>query len=276
MKIVLLTNDNYFSYIAAIRFLERYRSDIALVVFSSALVGRRNTLSSIFFILKNTGFRHTVFKISTYGIFKLTRILSQIFPRILCGCSTLLWVKRNKLKFIITDDVNSALCTNAIKAANPELIVSVSMNQVIKKEILNLPTNRSINVHCAPLPQYGGMSPYIWGLANNENYSAATIHYMDEGLDTGNIIVQEKVSVLAEDSAFCLFHRCCSVASELLLETVKKIQNGSVESYPQDLSKKSYFSWPTKQCIINLRRNGFYLVNAKDLFLAILKQKSRL
>ena len=276
MKIVLLTNDNYFSYIAAIRFLENYKSDIALVVFSSALVGRRNTLSSIFFTLKNTGVRHTIFKLFTYGIFKVTRILSQVFPKILCGCSTFLWVKRNKLKFITTDDVNSYVCTNTIKAANPELIVSVSMNQVIKKEILNLPVNRSINVHCAPLPEYGVMSPYIWGLANNESYSAATIHYMDEGLNTGDIIVQEKISVLAEDSAFCLFHRCCNAVSELLLETVKKIQNGSVESYPQDLSKKSYFSWPTKQCIVSLRRNGYSLVKIRDFYLAILTQKSRL
>jgi folate-dependent phosphoribosylglycinamide formyltransferase PurN len=276
MKIVLLTNDNYFSYIVTEKFLKNYKSDIALVVFSSALVGKRNAFNSILWAFKNTGIRHTVFKLCVYGVFKVTRILGQLFPKVICGCSTFLWVKKNNLKFITTNDVNAYECVETIKAACPDLIVSVSMNQVIKKEILELPVNRSINVHCAPLPKYGGMSPYIWGLANKENYSAATIHYMDEGLDTGDIIAQEKISVLAGDSAFCLFHRCCSKASELLMETIKKIDNGSVNSYSQDLSKKSYFSWPTKQSIMDLKKNGYYLAKFKDFYLAILTQKPRL
>ena len=61
------------------------------------------------------------------------------------------------MKFITTDDVNSYECVETIKAACPDLIVSVSMNQVIKKEILELPVNWNVNVHCAPLPEYGGM-----------------------------------------------------------------------------------------------------------------------
>jgi len=59
-----------------------------------------------------------------------------------------------------------------------------------------MPPKRCINVHCAPLPRYGGMSPYVWALANNEDHSAATIHYMEEGLDVGDIIVQEKIDVV--------------------------------------------------------------------------------
>jgi folate-dependent phosphoribosylglycinamide formyltransferase PurN len=276
MNIVLLTNDNYFSYIVAKKLLEHHKSDIKLVVFSSALIGRKGTFESIQWSFKHTGFRHTIFKLSVYGIFKIVRLVNQLIPFLTDGCSTKLWVNRNNLKFITTDNVNSSKCLVAIKESNPELIVSVSMNQLINKDILELPLKRSVNVHCAPLPAYGGMSPYVWALANNENHSAATIHYMDEGLDTGNIIMQEKISVLSNDSAFCLFHRCCSKASLLLMETIEKIENESVDSYPQNLSKKSYFSWPNKQCVKDLRRNGYFLATVKDFYLAIFKQKPRL
>jgi methionyl-tRNA formyltransferase len=149
------------------------------------------------------------------------------------------------------------------------------MNQIIRKEILSIPPNRCINVHCAPLPRYGGMSPYVWALANNEGHSAATIHYMEEGLDEGDIIVQEKVDVVEGDSAFSLFYRCCVLAGKLLTKAVDEIEAGTVSSYKQDLSQKSYFSWPTKECVKNLHNNGYRLAEISDFILAIFKQKPR-
>ena len=138
-----------------------------------------------------------------------------------------------------------------------------------------MPHKRCINVHCAPLPRYGGMSPYVWALAHNEDHSAATIHYMEEGLDTGDIIVQEKVNVVKNDSAFSLFYRCCLRACELLIKVVDEIEAGTVTSYKQDLSQKTYFSWPTKQCVKNLRKNGYRLAKITDFTRALFNQAPR-
>jgi methionyl-tRNA formyltransferase len=174
---------------------------------------------------------------------------------------------------VFSSNINDDETVEQIRAAKPDLIVSVSMNQIVKKEILGLPPKRCINVHCAPLPRYGGMSPYVWILAKNEDHSAATIHYMEQGLDVGDIIVQEKVDVLRNDSAFSLFYRCCLQARQLLNKIVDEIEAGTVASYEQDLSKKSYFSWPTKECVKNLHENGYRLAKVSDFTLAIFSQK---
>jgi folate-dependent phosphoribosylglycinamide formyltransferase PurN len=270
MNIVLLTNDNYFSFTVLRRLLQLRKADIKLVIFSSALIGKRGTLASIHWSLKNTGFSHTVFKLSVYGVFKLMKIICTILAFVPNKYSTFLWIRRNNLPFIVTDDINSPDVVEKIKSVSPDLIISVSMNQIVKNQILEMPPKRCINVHCAPLPRYAGMSPYVWALANNEDHSAATVHYMEQGLDEGDIIVQEKVPVQPNDSAFALFCRCCLKASEILLITVDNIETDKADSYKQDMSNRSYFSWPTVECIKQLHKNGYRLARIRDFLKAII------
>jgi len=276
MNIVILTNDNFFSFTVLKDFLEKRKNDIILIVFSSALIGKRGTFASIKWSLQNTGFRHTVFKLSVYGIFKFMKVLCELLPFIPNHYSSFLWAKRNGMDYVIAPNVNDTEVVERIKSVKPDLIISVSMNQIVKKQILEMPPQGCINVHCAPLPRYGGMSPYVWALAHNEDHSATTIHYMEEGLDTGDIIVQEKVNVVKNDSAFALFYRCCQLASKLLVKVIDKIEAGTVTSYKQDLSKKTYFSWPTKECVKNLHKNGYQLTKVTDFTCAIFNQKPRI
>lgn len=275
MDIVILTNDNFFSFTVLKEFLVRRKEDIKLVVFSSALIGERDTISSIKWSLTKTGFCHTAFKLMVYGIFRMMAIICRLLPFIPNFYSSYLWVQRNNVKNLVSTNINEKETVEQIRAANPDLIVSVSMNQIVRKEILALPPKGCINAHCAPLPRYGGISPYVWALANNEDHSAATIHYMEEGLDEGDIIIQEKVNVLKGDSAFSLFYRCCLLASKLLVKVVDEIEAGTVTSYKQDLSKKTYFSWPTKKCVKNLHKNGYRLAKVTDFTSAIFNQKPR-
>ena len=276
MNIVILTNDNFFSYTVLKNFFELKKSDIKLIIFSSALIGKKGTIASIKWSLINTGFRHTVFKLMVYGIFRVLKVICKFLPFIPNQYSTRLWAQQNAVNAIDANNINDPEIVEQIKAANPELMISVSMNQIVKKKILEIPLRKCINVHCAPLPRYAGMSPYVWALANNESSSAATIHYMEEGLDEGNIILQEKVNVLKGDSAFSLFYRCCQKAGEFLIQVVNEIESGIVKSYEQDLSSRSYFSWPTKECVNQLRKNGYCLVTVMDFIKAVFQQKPRL
>ncbi len=276
MRYVILTNDNFFSFTVLKDFLEKNKSEIKLIVFSSALIGKRGTVESIKWSLVHTGFRHTIFKLSVYGVFRLLRTLSKIFPCVPNHYSSLLWVQKNQIDYTIEDNINNEQIVEKIRQVSPDLVISVSMNQIVKRELLNIASKGSINVHCAPLPKYAGMSPYVWVLANNEKYSAATIHYMEEGLDEGDIIVQEKVFTKENDSAFSLFYRCCITASKQLTRVVKDFENDKVTSLKQDLSQKTYFSWPDKNCIKKLKSNGYRLATLKDFILAVFKQKSRL
>jgi len=198
-----------------------------------------------------------------------------LLPFISNGYSSQLWAKRNGIDTVTASDINSPDIVEKIRSTRPDLVVSISMNQIVKKQILELPTRGCINVHCAALPRYAGMSPYVWALANNETCSAATIHYMEEGLDEGDIIAQEMVPVVKGDSAFALFHRCCLKARDLLVKVVDDIEAGRASGRPQDLSAKTYFSWPSKQCIRALRGNGYRLAKLSDFARAVFKQNPR-
>ena len=275
MRIIILTNDNFFSFSVLRDILCTRKEDIKLVVFSSALIGKRGSMASIRWSLAHTGLRHTVFKLMVYGVFKAMRIVCKVLAVLPNNYSSLLWTKRNHIDCIRAENINELMIISKIEQACPDLIVSVSMNQIVGKQILDMPPHRCINVHCAPLPRYGGMSPYVWVLANNDRASAATIHYMDEGLDTGDIIAQEMVEVVKRDSAFALFYRCCLQAGKMLVKVVDDIEAGRSSSYRQDLSQKTYFSWPTKDCVRNLRKNGFCLAKISDFVLAVFRQRPR-
>jgi len=272
---VILTNDNFFCFTFIKDLLELRKDNIKFIVFSSALIGKRGAFASIRWSFENTGFRHTFFKLMVYGVFRMMRIICELLPFIPNHYSFYLWAKQNNMNYIFTANVNNENIVKQIRSANPDLIVAANMNQIIKKQILEIPPKGIINTHCGPLPRYGGMSPYVWVLANNEDHAAATIHYLDEGLDTGDIIVQEKVNVVKNDSAFALFHRCCLRAGELLVKVVDEIGAGTVTSYEQDLSQKTYFSWPTKQCIKNLRKNGYRLAKITDFARALFNHAPR-
>ena len=272
MNIVVLTNDNFFSFTVLRDFLILRKKDIKLVVFSSALIGRKGRAASIMWSLSKTGFRHTAFKLMVYGIFRIMKMICRGLPFIQNRYSSALWAQKNNIACVRTDDVNSPQIVKQIQSAACDLVISVSMNQIVREKVLNMPAKGCINVHCAPLPRYGGLSPYVWVLANNEDHSAVTIHYMQEGLDEGDIIVQEKVGVARNDSAFALFYRCCLRAAELLPEVVNKIEQGTVISVKQNLAQRTYFSWPDRQCVKKLHENGYCLARTVDFVRAIFKQ----
>jgi hypothetical protein len=79
MNIVILTNDNFFSFTVLKNFLDQRKDDIKLIVFSSALIGKKGTFASIKWSLKNTGFRHTIFKLTVYGVFRFLRSICNLF-----------------------------------------------------------------------------------------------------------------------------------------------------------------------------------------------------
>lgn len=271
MKIIVLTNDNYFSFKVLKPFLLEKQNEISLMIFSSAKIGKQSSTGSMIWLLKHSGFRHTSFKVTIYLLSILMKILCRIFPFIPNNYSSFLWAKRKGMNLITTDNINQKDIVNKIRGLEPDLIVSVSMNQIVKQELLSIPKKRSINVHCAPLPKYRGMSPYVWVLANGEKSNAATIHYMEKGLDEGDIIEQISVPIRKNDSAFDLFKRCCSVAGVSLLSCVHKIDNGNVTSFIQDTSQISYFSWPDKNSIKALKKNGYKLITLQDIFYTIFK-----
>ena len=145
MNIVILTNDNFFSFTVLKGFLELRKNDIKLIVFSSALIGKRSTVTSIKWSLANTGLRHTVFKLMIYGVFRAMKIVCKFLPFIANHYSSYLWAQRNNVTSVVSSNINDAEVVEQIRDSEPDLIASVSMNQIVKKQILEMQLSAYLN-----------------------------------------------------------------------------------------------------------------------------------
>ena len=127
-----------------------------------------------------------------------------------------------------------------VRNINPDYIFSTYYRQILPKSLLSLAKFSSINIHPSLLPYYRGPVPTAWTIENGEKYFGITIHLMDEGIDTGDILVQKKYSILENETGFELYTRGMKLGYELLVENFHKIINEEIEAKPQ-VGIGSYF-----------------------------------
>ena len=113
-----------------------------------------------------------------------------------------------------------------IKSLNPDLICVVAYGKIIPEEILNIPRLGCINVHGSLLPKYRGAAPIQWAVINGEKETGITTMYMDKGMDTGDMILKEKVEIGENETTGELWNRLSKIGAELLVKTVKLIEDG--------------------------------------------------
>ena len=104
-----------------------------------------------------------------------------------------------------------------------DLIVTCAYGQIIPKEVLNLPKYGCINVHASLLPKYRGSAPIQWAILNGDNKTGITIMYMDEGMDTGDIITESEIEITKEDNVGTMHDKLAILGKDTLLEMLPKI-----------------------------------------------------
>jgi len=160
-----------------------------------------------------------------------------------------------------------AISLNLIKDLNPNLLVSIFFNQILSKKLLSI-SQDCINIHPAYLPSYKGISPVFWALANDESYTGVTVHYIDEGIDTGEVIYQKEIPISPNDTEHSLYFKCCEAGTALLLKALMDFESGKVKPVNDKNTEDSYFSLPTKQAVRQFRRNGRKFFRLRNLRLA--------
>lgn len=125
---------------------------------------------------------------------------------------------------------------NEIRKLDPDLIVVVAFGRILPLSILEIPRFGCVNIHASLLPKYRGAGPVAWAILRGEEETGVTTMKMDEGLDTGDIYLQEKVAILPEDTTGSLSSRLSETGAGLLKKTINGIEDGSLSSVPQDES----------------------------------------
>lgn len=155
----------------------------------------------------------------------------------------------------VTGDINSAEIYSMMEREQPQLILSFSAPQVFKEPLLSLPRYGVLNIHGSLLPDYRGIMPGFWVLANGEKFTGATIHRMSEGIDEGEILFQEKVDISNCKTMFQVIAATKTMGGEIALKALRCFCNNpeGIRFQPNPTAEGRYFSWPTKDDI-----NRFY------------------
>jgi methionyl-tRNA formyltransferase len=193
------------------------------------------------------------------------------------------------LKIIQPSNIKDTAFLNELSVIKPDMVVVVAYGKILPQQILKLPPLGCINVHASLLPKYRGAAPIQRAIINGEEQTGITTMLMDEGLDTGSILLQEKTDITDEDNADTLSKKLSEMGALLLMKTIRGLKNGSVRPVPQEgipsyaptLKKKDgkidwsksakeifnlirgVYSWPCAYCYLNKER--IKIIRAKAL-----------
>ena len=129
---------------------------------------------------------------------------------------------------------------DVISALAPELIVVAAYGKILPKAILEIPKYGCINLHGSILPKYRGSAPIQWAVINGESETGITAMQMDEGIDTGDILLMEKTKIGENETAHELFDRLADMCPGVLAKTLELLEAGELRRTPQDNASATY------------------------------------
>ena len=149
--------------------------------------------------------------------------------------------KSHKIDYLKSKNVNSEEFISVIAKYDCDLLVSMSFNQIFKTRMINLTKYKTINCHAGKLPFYRGRNVLNWVLINDEKEFGITVHYIDEGIDTGDIILQKTFPITDYDNYRTLLKKAYIECANVLYETISMFKKGNVKAYKQNKLHPSGF-----------------------------------
>jgi methionyl-tRNA formyltransferase len=122
----------------------------------------------------------------------------------------------------------------------PELIVVAAFGQILPPVILDLPPMGCVNVHPSLLPKYRGAAPFQWAIIKGESRTGVSVYRMDQGMDTGPLLLTREVEIGEDETAEELGKRLAEIGGELVVEAIKGLKQGTLKPQPQDEQGASY------------------------------------
>ncbi len=152
-------------------------------------------------------------------------------------------------------NINSDASLQQIQEFQPNLLISIASNQIFKRPLIDLAEKGCLNLHTALLPKYRGLMPTFWTLKNNEKYTGVSVFFVDEGIDSGPILVQKKIEI-TENTLEDLIKKTKKRGMDAVIEAIDLINSGNYNLIENDATKKSYYSFPTRQQVKEFLQSG--------------------
>jgi methionyl-tRNA formyltransferase len=230
--------------------------EVVGIVRSDCLVYRKSLPGGLWYLLRQTGLRF----VGRKGLDLVQSRAMAIFFRLIRRppkVPSLREVKaRHNIHVVGSKDVNDAETMTITRGWQPDLVISIYLNQLIRRELIELPRLGCLNIHPALLPRNRGLFPYFWAMANGDQETGVTLHWVDERFDTGDLLLQEVLPIDPDETMTSLQYKSAQVGGEMLIRGVELVEGGNPPHIPQDNSQATYYSWPRPADLRNFRRRG--------------------
>ena len=147
---------------------------------------------------------------------------------------------KNNIEVFQPDKIRNAETLSIIKDLEPEIIVVVAYGKILPKEIIDYPKYGCVNVHASLLPKYRGAAPIQWSIINGEKTTGVTTMYMNEGLDTGDMLLKSSTIINDDETSGDLHDRLSFIGADLILKTLNEISKGTIKRKKQNDDEASY------------------------------------
>ena len=240
MKIVLITQNEPFFLSSTIEYvIGNLPSGCELggvIVLNASPFGKRSSF------LKRA--------LTTFQVFGANFFLHYAYRLVkskMLGGDVVSLLKRLHLEAIaLNEPINSEASLATIDALKPDLLISIQGNQIFKEALLAIPRLGTLNLHTALLPKYRGLMPTFWVLRNRESVTGASVFFVDEGIDSGPIVVQRKIDILDMSQAE-LIKASKRIGAECLVEAIRKVMSGNYELLSNEDKDMTYYGFPTRE-----------------------------
>jgi methionyl-tRNA formyltransferase len=208
--------------------------------------------------VQRAGLRYACLKLILFGSIKIRQVLG-LYPTVTSICG------KYGVLHILVGSLNLPQTIDSIQDLGPDVLLSILFEKIFPIEILHIPRIAALNFHPAPLPRYAGIAPTFWVLSRGEKETAVSIHYLDEGIDTGEIFSQKSISISQNESVHSLYLKCCDIGSTLLLDAISEIIGENLPRSMQAGDQRTYFSAPTREGYRHLRKKHHSLFHLREI-----------
>jgi len=250
MKIVIITQDDPFYLGPNIDYLlselPDYAQVVACIVTNVSPFGKKES-----FLAK------AIKTLQVFGIgFFVRYAIRFIRTRISSRDSVLAVLKRHAIPLLsLSSSINSEASLNLLHSYEPDLLVSIAGNEIFRQPLIELAPLGCLNLHTALLPKYRGLMPSFWVLKNQEHKTGVSIFFVDEGIDSGPILVQKEIEISGMTQEE-LIRQTKRLGMDGILEAIDKLHLGDRSVIENDDAKKTYYSFPTHEDVKEFRKVG--------------------
>ena len=272
MKIVILANDDIpYSGLLSYPVLKKFANEISGIFIQDRILDSNTTTLGLFNkVKKKSSLQFAIFYAREIINYKIAVLIRRIFHMNKHSNDCYIETNANLGKmfsipvFKIEGSINDEIWLNKINEIKPDLIICIRYAEILKNSLLTIPNGGVINFHPSLLPKYKGMAPIFQALLHNENEIGFSLHYIDEGIDTGKIIKRQKIKTEKNESVSHIAIRAHVVAGYELLSILNNLKKGDKKTEQITQDNGNYFSWPEKKDVKKFMQSNKKYVEFRD------------